>query len=86
VLLHDRSGGSKNNIRRTFDAVTTPGLAAFRGVDPSGSWTLRVSDQVEQDSGTLVEFGLEFSFEAAPTARAPRPATPRAAPAAVPAE
>jgi subtilisin family serine protease len=86
VSLHDRSGGSKNNIRRSFDVVTTPGLAAFRGIDPSGSWTLRVSDQVEQDSGTLVEFGLEFSFEAAPTARAPRATTPRAAPAAVPAE
>ena len=54
-----------------IDAVTTPGLAAFRGVDPSGSWTLRVSDQVEQDSGTLVEFGLEFSFEASAPPKTP---------------
>jgi subtilisin-like proprotein convertase family protein len=86
VLLHDRSGGSKNNLRRSFDAVTTPALAALRGIDASGTWTLRVSDQVEQDSGTLVEFGLEFSFEASGTARAPRAPAPRAAPAAVPAE
>jgi hypothetical protein len=86
VLLHDRSGGSKNNIRRSFDTVSTPGLAAFRGVDPSGSWTLRVSDEVEQDSGTLVEFGLEFSFEAAPVVRAPRATAPLIAPVANPAE
>jgi subtilisin family serine protease len=90
VLLHDRSGGSKNNIRRTFDVSNTPGLAAYRGADPSGTWCLRVSDQVEQDSGTLVEFGLEFSFDAIPPVRAPRPLGQRAAPttpaAASPAE
>jgi subtilisin family serine protease len=82
VVLHDRSGGSKNNIRRTFDVSNTPALSAYRGADPSGTWCLRVSDQVEQDSGTLIEFGLELSFEATPVVRAPRPAgqrTPTAA-------
>ena len=79
VVLHNRSGGSKNNIRRTFDSSNTPGLAAYRGADPSGPWCLRVSDQVEQDSGTLVEFGIEFHFDATPV-RAPRMAAQRANP------
>jgi subtilisin family serine protease len=81
VVLHNRSGGSKNNIRRTFDSSNTPGLAAYRGADPSGQWSLRVSDQVEQDTGTLVEFGLEFHLDATSTVRAPRTAAQRAAPA-----
>jgi subtilisin family serine protease len=80
VVLHNRSGGSKNNIRRSFDVSNTPDLAAYRGVDPSGTWCLRVSDQVAQDSGTLVEFGLEFSFAATPAVRAPRPAAQRSTP------
>ncbi len=77
VVLHDRSGGSRNNIRRSFDAVTTPGLAAYRGIDPSGTWSLRISDQVEQDAGTLVEFGLELSFNGTSAVRPPRTLSPR---------
>jgi subtilisin-like proprotein convertase family protein len=82
VILHDRSGGSRNNIRRRFDVSNTPGLAAFRGIDPNGTWCLRISDQVEEDAGMLVEFGLEFSFETAPPVRLPRPLAQRTTPLA----
>jgi subtilisin-like proprotein convertase family protein len=90
-LLHDRSGGSKRNLRRTFDSSNTPGLTALRGADPNGTWCLRISDQAEQDAGTLVEFGLEFGFETTPPVRAPRPiaaqrTTPLAPAARSPAE
>jgi subtilisin family serine protease/subtilisin-like proprotein convertase family protein len=84
VVLQNRSGGSKKNLKRTFDVSNTPGLAALRGVAANGAWGLRISDQAAQDAGTLVEFALEFLFESAPTLRPPALPPRRAAPSAPP--
>jgi aminopeptidase S len=48
--LHDREGGNADDLVQTFtlDAVGN----AFTG-DPSGTWTLRVSDHAGADVGTL---------------------------------
>lgn len=48
--LHDREGGNADDLVQTFtlDAVGN----AFSG-DPSGTWTLRVSDHADADVGTL---------------------------------
>lgn len=48
--LHERDGGSADDLRATFplDALGD----AFTG-DPSGAWTLHVSDRARVDTGTL---------------------------------
>lgn len=85
VLLHNRSGGPTRNLKRTFDVLTTPGLAAFKGKSAKGTWTLQVQDAEVRDEGTLARYGLELAF-AAPVTRtaagpgsAPRPRSRRRA-------
>ena len=84
VVLHDRAGGSANNLKKQYDAATTPALSRFTDKGCKGTWTLRVRDAAQGDSGTLVSFSLSLSFahsDRAPTPRVtadrPRRAAPR---------
>ena len=54
VVLHDRAGGSANNLKKQYDAATTPALSNFADKGCKGTWTLRVRDAAQGDSGTLV--------------------------------
>jgi subtilisin family serine protease len=60
VVLHDRAGGGRRNLKTVFDAAGVPALAAFQGKRPSGTWRLRVEDKAAADRGTLKEFTLEM--------------------------
>ncbi len=51
-IVHDRVGGSEDNINETF---TVPG---FNGEEASGQWTLKVQDLAGQDIGTLNSWKL----------------------------
>jgi len=62
VVLHNRTGGSTNNLKKTYDAVTTPALSSVAGKSCAGVWTLEIRDENAADSGTLVSFGLNMSF------------------------
>jgi subtilisin family serine protease len=62
IVLSSRSGGSTKNLKRTFDAMTTPDLAKFSGKKCGGTWTLEIQDAAVQDSGTLVSFGVNLTF------------------------
>jgi M6 family metalloprotease-like protein len=53
VVLHDRVGGSDQNLVRTFTTATTPALSALAGRPVAGSWRLRVADQEARDDGKL---------------------------------
>ncbi len=75
VVLHSRAGGSTRDLKRTYDASTTPGLTVFAGSSCRGTWTLSIADQVAQDSGKLVSFTLGLSF--AHPDRAPRVPAPK---------
>ncbi|ANY83342.1 hypothetical protein BB934_34130 (plasmid) [Microvirga ossetica] len=84
VVLHDRAGVSANNLKKQYDAATTPALSKFADKGCKGTWTLRVRDAAQGDSGTLVSFSLSLSFahsDRAPTPRVtadrPRRAAPR---------
>ncbi|MBL8342965.1 MAG: S8 family serine peptidase [Rubrivivax sp.] len=77
VTLHSRTGGTLNSIKKVYDKLTTPKLAAFAGKACNGRWTLKVRDAAAQDSGTLATFSVRLIF--APPAA---PALPvKAAPA-----
>ncbi|HET7464528.1 MAG TPA: S8 family serine peptidase [Longimicrobium sp.] len=62
VVLHDRQGGSTDNLRRTYDALSTPALANAVGKVPTGTWTLEVSDREAGDTGVLHAFTLEMAI------------------------
>ncbi len=60
VMLHDRSGGGADNIRRNFTVNDVADLATFLGQPANGSWVLRVSDHEGQDVGKLNRWALEM--------------------------
>jgi len=73
IVLHNRAGGSTKNLKKTYDAASTPALAMLAGKSANGTWSLRIKDAAAQDEGTLVSFGLDMKF-AAPAPLAARPA------------
>lgn len=60
VVLHDRAGGSADNLIRTFTATSVPALADLAGEPTRGTWTLRVADLAGQDTGKLVRWSLRL--------------------------
>lgn len=54
VVLHDRTGGTTDDIRRTFD------LPTFVGVERGGAWRLTVADHVRSDVGTLEVWSIDL--------------------------
>lgn len=62
VLLHDRAGGSDDNLIRSFDSVTSPGLVTLVGQQSQGNWNLRVRDLAAQDVGKLNRWSLDLSI------------------------
>ncbi|MBX9255506.1 S8 family serine peptidase [Desmonostoc muscorum CCALA 125] len=62
IILHDRQGGSTDNIKTTYDEVNTPKLAALKGKNPQGTWTLEVADKANLDTGKIRSFTIEIAF------------------------
>jgi subtilisin-like proprotein convertase family protein len=65
VVLHNRSGGPTHDLDRQYDPSNTPGLAAYAGKRCDGTWTVRVEDMAAQDSGMLIQIGLQLALPAA---------------------
>lgn len=63
ITLHNRSGGSREELRRSYDALDVPDLRNFLGKSAQGSWTLEVRDEAREDVGRIMQFGLELVFE-----------------------
>jgi len=65
VLLHNRSGGSTDNINTEYPDITVPAqsLSAFTGKAISGTWGLRVRDLAALDTGTLNSWTLSFTAQ-----------------------
>jgi subtilisin-like proprotein convertase family protein len=76
VVLHNRAGGSRDNLEMLYDPSNTPALAAYSGKMCNGTWTVLIEDKAAQDSGTLVEFGLHLFLPAGSAVQGPT-ATPR---------
>jgi subtilisin-like proprotein convertase family protein/subtilisin family serine protease len=66
ATLHDRSGGSANDLHIEFSAGTTPTLHAFSGESVGGEWTLHVQDLAARDRGRLLSWELEIQGESRP--------------------
>lgn len=62
AVLHNRTGGSADDLRATFDPTTTPALAALMGEGIKGDWILRVRDLASVDTGTLEAWSLQLRY------------------------
>jgi subtilisin family serine protease len=62
VRLHDREGGSTENLKKTYDEINAPGLVALKGKSPQGTWTLVVEDKERLDTGKIRSFTLEMGL------------------------
>ncbi|MCZ6644174.1 MAG: S8 family serine peptidase, partial [Gammaproteobacteria bacterium] len=60
IVLHNRTGREKDNIRRSYTVADIPALAAFIGQPATGRWRLEVYDAQRGDKGRIVSFGIEI--------------------------
>jgi len=62
VLLHNRTGGTTDNIKTVYADLTAPAqsLSAFTGKSIAGAWKLRVRDLAAADTGTLGFWEIDF--------------------------
>jgi subtilisin-like proprotein convertase family protein len=61
VELHNRNGGNADDLKKTFDLTTTPGLSALKGQSVQGAWTLLIQDLAAVDIGRLNSWGIEVA-------------------------
>ena len=59
--LHRRTGGSADDIVKTYTAASTPGLTALHGEPIQGDWTLRVSDHEGFDQGKVNHWRVKIA-------------------------
>jgi subtilisin-like proprotein convertase family protein len=62
ILLHNRTGGSANDLVRTYSTSDLPALDSLRGKNIKGSWKLHVKDLATQDTGTLISWTLKLDY------------------------
>jgi len=64
VMLHNRSGGTTDNIIGWYPSQLTPSqsLDAFIGEPTDGNWVLHVRDNAGGDSGTFNSWCLRFTY------------------------
>jgi len=53
AILHDGTGGSADNVVKTYTAANAPPLAGLAGQPAGGTWQLNVVDTSAQDEGKL---------------------------------
>jgi subtilisin-like proprotein convertase family protein len=69
AVLHNRSGGSADNLAKTYTVADTPALEALLGESAVGDWRLHIVDRAKADVGTLQRWALKLVLGAAQTLR-----------------
>lgn len=62
ITLHNRTGGSANDLKQSWDSTGASALGVLVGMSPEGTWELEVRDQAKQDTGLLKSWGLELTI------------------------
>ncbi|MGH7233121.1 MAG: proprotein convertase P-domain-containing protein, partial [Nitrospiraceae bacterium] len=63
VTLHNRSGGSADNLIKTYTPATSSQLGTLRGETAQGAWKLKVSDHEAADVGKLNRWAMKIVKE-----------------------
>ena len=61
VMLHNRTGGSADNIIKTYTMTNTSILQTLQGEEINGVWKLKVSDHAGVDQGKLNHWALKIT-------------------------
>jgi len=75
IVLHNNSGGSRDNIRRNYSSLNLPALRTLDRTAAAGTWRLRLVDTARRDVGTLNSWRLTARLAATPTPAARPDAT-----------
>ena len=63
IVLHDRTGGSQDDVVRTFRSDNEPELfASVVGASAKGDWRLKVVDMAREDVGFVKKWGLAITY------------------------
>ncbi|MCP4594665.1 MAG: M6 family metalloprotease domain-containing protein [bacterium] len=62
AVLHNRTGGNADDIRKTYKHSNAPALAHLVGQEIGGAWQLRVKDLEAGDEGTLKHWALRLRY------------------------
>lgn len=63
IVLADRTGGSQDDIVRSFRSSDEPDMfAPVVGKSAKGEWRLKIEDMAEQDVGILAKWGLAITY------------------------
>ncbi len=62
IALHNKTGGSLDNIIKDYNLENLPELAKFTNLNVSGDWLLKVVDSAGRDVGKLNQWGLIISY------------------------
>ncbi|WP_343848068.1 proprotein convertase P-domain-containing protein [Algoriphagus jejuensis] len=62
IGIHNRSGGSDDNIIRDYEIATFPALRSLQGQTANGLWKLQVADVVGHDVGKLNKWSIKITM------------------------
>lgn len=60
IVLHNKTGGSNDNIQQAYSPATHPQLGCLLGDDGAGDWKLHVADNAGMDEGKLNKWEIEI--------------------------
>jgi len=63
VVLHERSGRSRHDIKMIYSTTTDEPMLALLGTEIQGNWRLKVVDTYSRDIGTLNSWGIHCVYE-----------------------
>ena len=63
IILHDRSGRSRHDIKTTYRTTADDSMSALPGTEIQGGWRLNVVDTYSRDIGTLNSWGIHCVYE-----------------------
>jgi len=64
IFLHNRNGGSSNNLQKIYSAENMPALNSLVGKGIKGNWQLFVRDRAAQDIGRLDRWAIKVGYNA----------------------
>jgi len=62
ITLHNQSGGSADNLIRSYSVTNTNALQALRGETVAGNWILHLSGRANIDLGKLNHWAIKFGL------------------------
>ena len=61
AVLHNRTGGSSDDLHLEMDSDPPSALAPMVGQPIAGDWSLRITDHARVDIGTLDRWSLKLT-------------------------